>query len=48
MRHRADLLEKGVLQRLAGGRRSTRYEIAGRENTAANAQGPASHGEQIA
>ena len=25
----ADLLEKGVLQRLAGGGRSTRYAIAG-------------------
>ena len=27
-RHLADLLEKGVLQRLAGGGRSTRYAIA--------------------
>lgn len=28
-RHLADLLEKGVLQRLAGGGRSTRYTIVG-------------------
>ena len=28
-RHLADLLEKGVLKRLAGGGRSTRYAIAG-------------------
>ena len=32
-RHLADLLEKGVLQRLAGGGRSTRYAIAGRESS---------------
>lgn len=47
-RHLADLLEKGVLQRLTGGGRSTRYEISGRGNTTANVQDPASLGEQIA
>jgi Fic family protein len=40
-RHLTDLVEKGVLQRLAGGGRSTRYEIAGRESTGADAAGTA-------